>query len=732
MLILAFLCVGTSIGFTMWGLVSFRDSSQDRQNLLSEAQLIARSLPAEAHQQLNHRWDIKRSEYSLLRYYLSRSLDAVPNARAVFTLRRRAPGGTGAEFVRVLSVTASSESGHLMSGYAHPSATLRAVFDSGIGGTVDEADPTIGHVLTAFAPITNSSGDVVAALALQESAGKLGSPAVPTWVTLWPAIALLVALSVLLSSLIAQQFATPSPEASWNRSLSLLAKTTPRTILEMLLLALAIGVIGTGAYSFYNQQRSSEASVTVQQDIDALQQLDEAVATSERLGVLTSEAHRRANELEFSVTALRTAIASDATASEKHELFERLRHRIEADMRLQQDHRDDLNLKNDQTRAVLETTICVAALLALGALVLLRWAAAQQQDLYYAQMDSMRHQGAYRQVAENLPLGLFAFSEGTLRFTNKLWDKITNRVAFEDRMDALMRTVHPQDRLKLQKALEEAEKTRSAFGLQFRLVDPDGKVRYMDSQATAIFDPDGQVEHMLGFALDITPRVLAQQELEIKNKEVLAKNDQLAKALADIEDNFEAMVHGLVKAVEAKDPYTAGHSERVMGYATRVGQEMGLSATDLRILERGTLIHDIGKIGIPDALLTKPTSLTDEEYAVIKQHPMIGFRMIQGIPIFHECVPIVLWHHERMDGKGYPDQLSGDQIPLLVRIATVADCFDAMTSNRAYRQGMDTPRALSLLIEDGKNGALDSSIVDVLVKVVQRDGLLWKAADEAA
>jgi len=163
-----------------------------------------------------------------------------------------------------------------------------------------------------------------------------------------------------------------------------------------------------------------------------------------------------------------------------------------------------------------------------------------------------------------------------------------------------------------------------------------------------------------------------------------------------------------------------------------VGQEMGLSATDLRILERGTLIHDIGKIGIPDALLTKPTSLTDEEYAVIKQHPMIGFRMIQGIPIFHECVPIVLWHHERMDGKGYPDQLSGDQIPLLVRIATVADCFDAMTSNRAYRQGMDTPRALSLLIEDGKNGALDSSIVGVLVKVVQRDGLLWKAADEAA
>lgn len=371
----------------------------------------------------------------------------------------------------------------------------------------------------------------------------------------------------------------------------------------------------------------------------------------------------------------------------------------------------------------------MAGLMILGAIILIRVAAGQQSDLVAAEQVSVKLQGAYSQVAENLPIGLFSYQGNALKFTNKVWDQLTNRFPFENRMEALMRSIHPDDATRLREALAEGEKARRPFDIQYRLIGSEGQERSIESRAVPILDTDGHFEYLLGFGLDVTQMVEARNQLEARNKEVSAKNSQLHKALTDIEDNFEAMVHSLVKAVEAKDPYTAGHSERVMGYSVRIGEYLNLPAKHLRILERGALIHDIGKIGIPDALLTKPAALTEEEFSIVKQHPMIGFRMIQGIPIFNECVPIVLWHHERLDGKGYPDRLSGDQIPLLVRITAVADCFDAMTSNRAYRKGMDVERALNLLRADGANGALDPEIVEVLVKVVNRDGLLWQATE---
>ncbi len=218
-----------------------------------------------------------------------------------------------------------------------------------------------------------------------------------------------------------------------------------------------------------------------------------------------------------------------------------------------------------------------------------------------------------------------------------------------------------------------------------------------------------------------------RDEVALKNTEIEAANQILRETLGELQDNFEAMVQAWVRAVEAKDRYTAGHSERVMGYSIAIGRRLELTDHELRVLEMGTLIHDIGKIGIPDEILTKPSRLTDEEIAVIRTHPHVGFRMISNIPLFRECAPIVLWHHEKLDGSGYPDGLRGGEIPLLVRISTVADMFDAMTSARAYRDGMDAQAAFDILRKDAEKGALDPKIVEILAEIVNVEGVLWQS-----
>ncbi len=134
----------------------------------------------------------------------------------------------------------------------------------------------------------------------------------------------------------------------------------------------------------------------------------------------------------------------------------------------------------------------------------------------------------------------------------------------------------------------------------------------------------------------------------------------------------------------------------------------------------GTLIHDIGKIGIPDDILTKPSGLTTMEYDIIKTHSEVGYQMIQGIPMLRECAPIVRLHHERLDGSGYPLGIKGDQIPLLVRIAAVSDIFDAMTSNRAYRRGMPTRVAVDELRREAALHRLDSDVVEAFARAIMR------------
>jgi cyclic di-GMP phosphodiesterase len=177
---------------------------------------------------------------------------------------------------------------------------------------------------------------------------------------------------------------------------------------------------------------------------------------------------------------------------------------------------------------------------------------------------------------------------------------------------------------------------------------------------------------------------------------VVERTAQLQKALQQIEHSYEDTLQALGAAVELRDSETAGHSERVCLYSLEVARAMGWSAAQIATLSRGAYLHDIGKLGIPDAILLKPGLLSTEERRIMQRHVQIGFDLVKGIPFLADAAEIILAHHERHDGSGYPRGLRGHEIPPAARIFAVADSFDAITSDRPYRRaspfesGLDT------------------------------------------
>jgi putative two-component system response regulator len=169
--------------------------------------------------------------------------------------------------------------------------------------------------------------------------------------------------------------------------------------------------------------------------------------------------------------------------------------------------------------------------------------------------------------------------------------------------------------------------------------------------------------------------------------------------------------------VEARDDYTDGHCQRLARYATEVGLVLNLPEDDLMTLGRGGYFHDIGKIALPDAILLKPSKLTDEEFARIKEHPEEGDRLCGDLRALRRVRPIVRHHHERLDGSGYPDGLSGDDIPLLAQIIGIVDVYDAMTTTRPYRQAVSSDAALSELACEVDRGWRRADLVEAFTAV---------------
>lgn len=173
---------------------------------------------------------------------------------------------------------------------------------------------------------------------------------------------------------------------------------------------------------------------------------------------------------------------------------------------------------------------------------------------------------------------------------------------------------------------------------------------------------------------------------------------QTARLYEDQAKMFLGTISSLIRALDAKDPYTRGHSDRVAALARQLARQIGLDEKTCERYHITGLLHDVGKIGVPEAVLCKPGRLTDDEFAFIMRHPEIGFRILDGVPGMEDLLPGVMHHHERYDGKGYPHGLAGEEIPLIARVLCLADTFDAMSSNRAYRSAMTRETVLEEII----------------------------------
>jgi putative two-component system response regulator len=184
-------------------------------------------------------------------------------------------------------------------------------------------------------------------------------------------------------------------------------------------------------------------------------------------------------------------------------------------------------------------------------------------------------------------------------------------------------------------------------------------------------------------------------------------------------ESAESIIVSLALTVEARCPYTEGHCERLANYSVALGRALGLSGEDLAALSRGGYLHDVGKIGVPDSVLLKPGRLTPAEFSLIKEHPVIGERLLGNLRSLAPVRPIVRHHHERLDGSGYPDGLRGDEIPLLAQIVATVDVFDALTTTRPYRRALGFDDAIRELQADVESGLLNKRLVDVLAETLK-------------
>ena len=204
----------------------------------------------------------------------------------------------------------------------------------------------------------------------------------------------------------------------------------------------------------------------------------------------------------------------------------------------------------------------------------------------------------------------------------------------------------------------------------------------------------------------------------------------LTETLAKVEYSFPDAIEGFIQTVEQRDPHLKGHMRRVCELAVAIADQMQVPDSAIRAASYAALLHDIGKLGLPHSVLNKPGRLTDDEFAVLKEHPTRGFALVAKIESLRSAAPAIRWHHERLDGSGYPDGLAGDAVPLEARIIAVADVWDALTSDRVYRKAMSTGDARSILIAE-RGSKLDEHCVDALLAIIEQRSNAFSAMEPA-
>ena len=230
-----------------------------------------------------------------------------------------------------------------------------------------------------------------------------------------------------------------------------------------------------------------------------------------------------------------------------------------------------------------------------------------------------------------------------------------------------------------------------------------------------------QVEAVVKRALEHYDLVVAKQRYENHLEELVEQRTaELDRALNSLEGAYRSTLKALTAALETRDSETHGHSERVVSYSLRLGSEYGLDQRTMKALEFGSLLHDIGKIGVPDSILRKPAKLTEEEWVRMREHPLHGQQILRGIEFLQGAAKVVAQHHEKWDGTGYPLGLSGEDIDICARIFAVADAFDAITSDRVYRRGKSYEAAAQEL-DDWAGRQFDPKVVEAFHRVPKED-----------
>jgi putative two-component system response regulator len=236
---------------------------------------------------------------------------------------------------------------------------------------------------------------------------------------------------------------------------------------------------------------------------------------------------------------------------------------------------------------------------------------------------------------------------------------------------------------------------------------------------------DGAAERLLGLeagADDFITKPFDAQELRARVRSLLR-----IKRYTDELDSAEAVILSLALTVEARDKCTEGHCQRLAHAAATLGVRLGLTAEEVANLKRGGVLHDIGKVGIPDAILLKPGRLTSDEFEQMKAHTIIGDRLCSQLRLLEHVRPIVRHHHERLDGSGYPDGLRGQAVPLSAQIVGLVDVYDALTSERPYRPALPPPEALTILSDEAHKGWRDPSLVQEFI-ALHEAGVLGREA----
>lgn len=230
---------------------------------------------------------------------------------------------------------------------------------------------------------------------------------------------------------------------------------------------------------------------------------------------------------------------------------------------------------------------------------------------------------------------------------------------------------------------------------------------------TALTDTQDKIKGIELGADDYINKPFNKYELLVRIKALLK-----VKFLNEELEHAENMLFSLAKVIEARDKFTKGHTDRVTELSVNIAKKLNLPGHEVRAVRIGALLHDIGKVAVPDTILTKSGPLTEPEMRVVREHAISGEKICESLGSIKDALPIIKSHHEKLDGSGYPDGLKGDQIPKTVRIVCVADIYDALIYDRSYRLGMPKEEVFKILLADVEKGWWDKEVVDMLIEVI--------------